>query len=164
MELLTEQVHTVWGQGNDKVVTLLSMDVARAFDTIFTPTFNAIDCEREKIPKWTTEWVHRSTTLATPKKATGQFAVRTWDTSAPPPLCPIHYFTMPIRWRFVTGPAPTTSAPGFVDDANIPATGKKQRGEKSRKQRPCIRNVHDGLPADLELFFFFFGSNKKLVP
>ena len=34
LELLTEQVHTIWGQGKNKVATLLSMDVAGAFDTV----------------------------------------------------------------------------------------------------------------------------------
>lgn len=34
LELLTEQIHTVWGVGNDKVASLLSIDVAGAFDTV----------------------------------------------------------------------------------------------------------------------------------
>ena len=34
LELLTEQVHTVWGQGGDKVATLLSMDVSGAFNSV----------------------------------------------------------------------------------------------------------------------------------
>ena len=34
LELLTEQVHTVWGQRSDKVATLMSMDVAGAFNTV----------------------------------------------------------------------------------------------------------------------------------
>lgn len=34
LELLTEQVHTIWGQGSNKIATLLSMDVAGAFDTV----------------------------------------------------------------------------------------------------------------------------------
>ena len=34
LELLTEQIHTVWGQGCDKVATLLSLDMATAFPNI----------------------------------------------------------------------------------------------------------------------------------
>ena len=34
LELLTEQVYMVWKQGSNKVATLLSMDVAGAFDTV----------------------------------------------------------------------------------------------------------------------------------
>lgn len=37
LELLTEQVHTVWGQGKNKVATLLSIDVSGAFDTVSHP-------------------------------------------------------------------------------------------------------------------------------
>lgn len=33
LELLKEQVHAVWGQGQDKVASLLSINVAGAFDT-----------------------------------------------------------------------------------------------------------------------------------
>lgn len=35
LELLTEQIHTVWGQGKNKIAFLLSMDVAGAFNTVF---------------------------------------------------------------------------------------------------------------------------------
>lgn len=34
LELLTAQLHALWDQGRDKVSTLLSMDVAGAFDTV----------------------------------------------------------------------------------------------------------------------------------
>lgn len=37
LKLLREQIHTVWGQDNNKVATLLSMDVAGAFDTVLHP-------------------------------------------------------------------------------------------------------------------------------
>ena len=31
LELLTEQIHTTWGQGHDKVATVLSLDMAVVF-------------------------------------------------------------------------------------------------------------------------------------
>ena len=34
LELLTEQVYTAWGQGHDKVATLLSLDMAAAFPNV----------------------------------------------------------------------------------------------------------------------------------
>lgn len=40
LELLTEQVHTVWRQDKDKVATLLSIDVASASDTVSHRRFN----------------------------------------------------------------------------------------------------------------------------
>lgn len=33
LQLLTEQVHTVWAQGNNNVATLSNMDIADAFIT-----------------------------------------------------------------------------------------------------------------------------------
>ena len=34
LQLLTEQVHTIWGAGQNQVATVLSMDMAGAFDNI----------------------------------------------------------------------------------------------------------------------------------
>ena len=81
LELLTEQVHTIWGQGKDKVATLLSMDVAGVFDTVSHQRLTH-NLRKRKIPKWITDWLNsflndRSTTLAINRKATGRFAVRT---------------------------------------------------------------------------------------
>ena len=50
LELLTEQVHTVWKQGNNKVATLLSMDVAGAFDTVSHQRL-IHNLQRRKIPE-----------------------------------------------------------------------------------------------------------------
>ena len=68
LELLTEQIHTVWGQGNDKVATLLSMDVAGAYDKVLHRRL-IYNLRKRKILKWITDLVdsflnERSTTLA----------------------------------------------------------------------------------------------------
>lgn len=34
LELLIKQIHTVWEQSNDKIATLLSIIIAKAFDTV----------------------------------------------------------------------------------------------------------------------------------
>ena len=75
LELLTEQIHTVWGQGTDKVATLLSIDVAGAYDTV-THRRLIHNLRKTKIPKWITDWVNsflneRSTTLAIHSRVTG---------------------------------------------------------------------------------------------
>lgn len=56
LELLTEQVHTVWGQGKDKVASLLSMDVAGAFDTV---SYECLlhNLQKRKIPGRIISWV-----------------------------------------------------------------------------------------------------------
>ena len=51
LELLTEQIHTVRGQDNDKVATILSMDVAGAYDTVTRQRLihNLLNKENSKI-------------------------------------------------------------------------------------------------------------------
>ena len=77
LELLTEQVHTVWGQGNNKVATLLSMDVAGAFDTVSHRRL-IHNLRKRKIPKWITDWTasflkERRTTLTINRRVTEEF-------------------------------------------------------------------------------------------
>lgn len=67
LELLTEQVHTVWGQGNNKVASLLSFDVAGAFDTVSHSRL-LHNLRKHRIPNWIICWVEsfltdRTTTL-----------------------------------------------------------------------------------------------------
>ena len=81
LELLTEQVHSVWGQGTNKVATLLSMDVAGAFDTVSHQRL-IHNLRKRKIPKWITEWTasfmkEKRTTLTMNRRVTEEFAVRT---------------------------------------------------------------------------------------
>ena len=56
LELLTEQIHTVWGQGTDKIATLLSIDVSGAFDTVSHPML-LHNLRKRKIPQWIATWV-----------------------------------------------------------------------------------------------------------
>ena len=68
LELLTEQIHTVLGRGTDKVASLLSIDVAGAYNTV-THQRLIHNFRKRKIPKCITDWVNsflnkRSTSLA----------------------------------------------------------------------------------------------------
>ena len=128
LELLTEQVYTVWGQGNDKVATLLSMDVAGAFDTVSHRRL-IHNLRKRKIPKWITDWTasfleNRKTTLAINRRATGEFAVRTGIPQGSP-ISPILYlFYNADLLEICQRPGTNTSALGFVDDVNVLAYGK----------------------------------------
>ena len=53
LELLTEQIYQVWGQYNDKVATLLSIDVARAYDIVSHRRL-IHNLRKRKIPKYIT--------------------------------------------------------------------------------------------------------------
>ena len=127
-ELLLEQIHTVWGQGNDKVATLLSMKVAGVLDTVSHQQL-IHNLRRRKIPKWVTNWVNsflkdQSTTLAIFQTMTEQFTVRTGFPQGSP-LSPILYLFYNVNLLEICNqPGTNVSALGFVDDVNILAYGK----------------------------------------
>ena len=128
LELLTEQIHTVWGQGNDKIATLLSMDVAGAYDTVSHRRL-IHNLRKRKIPNRITDWVDsflngRSTTLAIHSRVTGIFEVRTGIPQGSP-ISPILYlFYNADLLDICERPGTNTSALGFVDDINVLAYGK----------------------------------------
>ena len=128
LELLTEQIHTVWGQGNDKVATLLSMDVAGAYDTVSHRRL-IHNLRKRKIPKWITDWVdsflnERSTTLAIHSRVIDIFEVRTGIPQGSP-ISPILYlFYNADLLEICERPGTNTNAIGFVDDINVLAYGK----------------------------------------
>lgn len=57
--LLTAQIHTVWGQGNDKVASQLSTDVVGALDTLSHRRL-LHDLYKCRIPEWIMHWVESS--------------------------------------------------------------------------------------------------------
>jgi hypothetical protein len=67
LELLTEQVYTVWNSGKN-VASLLSLDISGAFDTVVP--LRLLDVLRKKgIPGWILRWVksflsERQTTIS----------------------------------------------------------------------------------------------------
>ena len=128
LELLTEQIHTVWGQGNDKVATLLSMDVAGAYDTVSHQRL-IHNLRRRKIPQWVTNWIecflkNRRTTLTINRRTTDEFDARTGIPQGSP-ISPILYlFYNADLLDICNRPGTKTSGLGFVDDINVLAYGK----------------------------------------
>ncbi|KAI0995563.1 hypothetical protein K3495_g12617 [Podosphaera aphanis] len=56
VELLTEQIHTIWGKDKRKVASLLSLDISGAFDNVSQKRL--IHNLREKvIPRWICNFV-----------------------------------------------------------------------------------------------------------
>jgi hypothetical protein len=66
LELLTEQIHTVWSTGRN-VATMLSLDISGAFDTVnMTRLLDTL--RKKRIPGWIVRWIRafmsgRTTTL-----------------------------------------------------------------------------------------------------
>ena len=110
------------------MATLLSMDVAGAFDTV--PHRRLIhNLRKRKIPKWITDWTaiflkERRTTLTINRRVTEEFAVRTGIPQGSP-ISPILYlFYNADLLEICERPGINTSALGFVDDVNVLAYGK----------------------------------------
>ena len=123
LELLTEQVHAVWGQGRDKVATLLNINVADAFDSVFHQWLIHNLCKR-KIPKWITKWVesfllNQKTSLTIHRQVMDMFRVCT--------SIPQGSFISSILYLFYNTdlldickrPGTRTSSLRFIDDVNI---------------------------------------------
>jgi hypothetical protein len=56
LKLLTKQIHIVWDQSNDKMITFLSMNVIRAFDTM---TYWRLihNLRKRRISQWIVNWI-----------------------------------------------------------------------------------------------------------
>ena len=118
LELLTEQIHTVWGQGTDKIATLLSIDVSGAFDTVSHPRL-LHNLRKRKIPQWIATWVgsflqDRTTALTINARTTDTFSIHTGIPQGSP-LSPILYlFYNADLLEMCERPGSKTSAIGFV--------------------------------------------------
>ena len=55
LELLVEQTHTIWNSGNKHVASLLSLDMASAFNNASHPRLLHI-LQRLGILKWIVQW------------------------------------------------------------------------------------------------------------
>lgn len=128
LEMLTEQVHTVWGQRGDKVASLLSIDVAGAFDTVSHPRL-IHNLRKRHIPQWIANWVesflnNRRTNLILQRRATPTFETEVGIPQGSP-ISPVLYLfynadLLDICNRIGTN----TSGLGFVDDVNVLAYGR----------------------------------------
>jgi hypothetical protein len=125
LELLTEQVHTAWNSGKI-VVSLLSLDISGAFDTVSTRRLLAVLKER-RIPLWIIRWVrsfmnNRQTTLLIQGELSDPIRVLGGAPQGSPisPILFLFYNAELIELCSDIGTTPI----GFVDDANILAYGK----------------------------------------
>lgn len=115
------------GQGKNKVATLLSMDVAGAFDTVSRRRL-LHNMRKRKIPSWITDLVasfleKRRTTIAINGRYTPAFDVQSGIPQGSP-ISPILYlfYNADLLNIFEETSAKATGL-GFVDDVNILAYG-----------------------------------------
>jgi hypothetical protein len=56
LKLLTKQIHIVWDQSSDKMITLLSMNMTRAFDTMIHRRL-IHNLRKRRISQWIVNWI-----------------------------------------------------------------------------------------------------------
>jgi len=122
LELLIAQVKTAWGSGKF-VVSLLSLDISGAFDTV--NSIRLLNILRKKgLPGWVVHWIrafitNRRTTLVIQGSETEAFSVPA-EVPQGSPLSPILFlFYNSELLDICQRPKKGLSAVGFADDINI---------------------------------------------
>ncbi|KAI0996003.1 hypothetical protein K3495_g12178 [Podosphaera aphanis] len=121
VELLTEQIHSVWGEDKKRVASLLSLDISEAFDNV--SHLRLIHTMRDKgIPLRITKFVEsfladRTTAIKLGNHMGKQISTNTGIPQGSP-LSPI-LFLMFASTLLPLLRAPNSSSVGFVDDTNI---------------------------------------------
>ena len=123
LKLLTEQVHTVWGQDRDKVAILLSMDVSGTFDSVSHRQL-IHNLRKRKILIWITKWVKSfledcKSTLAIYRQTTEVFEVHTGIPQGSPVSPILYLFYNADLLDICKRPGTRTSGLGFVNNVNI---------------------------------------------
>src|SRR6266487_5176359 len=123
LELLTEQTHTIWNCGNQWVASLLSLDIAGAFDNAsHARLVHILQCLR--IPDWIVQWTQsflqdQTTTIKLQTDKTALFPV-IHGISQGSPISPILYlFYNEELVQEYNSIGYRASAVGFMDDVNI---------------------------------------------
>jgi hypothetical protein len=80
LKLLTEQIHIVWEQRTNRVITLLNLNVANVFDTMSHVKL-IHDMKKKKISRWIIDWINsflfdRFTTFAVNREVIESFSVQ----------------------------------------------------------------------------------------
>jgi hypothetical protein len=131
LHLLLEKVHTVWAGNKPRVATLLSLDVASAFDRV-SHTRLTHNLRKRKMPIMLSRWIAN---FLTDRKIEVRVAGYTQPLSTVhagipqgSPLSPILYlFYNADLLESLENKGLCTSAAGFVDDVNILTYGLSTR-------------------------------------
>ena len=128
LDLLTEQIHTVWNCGNQWVASMLSLDMAGAFDNASHPRLLHI-LRRLGIPNWIVQWVEsflqdRFSTIQIISEESELLPVQNGIPQGSP-ISPILFlFYNEELVQICNGLGARASAIGFVDDINILTWGE----------------------------------------
>ncbi|RAQ99830.1 reverse transcriptase [Stemphylium lycopersici] len=121
VELITEQIKTLWHFGNNKAATLLSLDISGAFDNVSHQRLIHI-LKQKAIPNWTVQFIQSFLRGRTTRLRLGRYKSDSMPTETGIPqgstMSPILFLLfmadLPAKLN-----SRNTSASGFVDDTNI---------------------------------------------
>jgi len=139
LELLTEQVHTIWKQGTRKVATLLSLDQEQAFPNVRIGRL-VHNLKVKGIPLYLIKWVEsfmtdRATTIQIPGYESAAFTVSTGIPQGSP-ISPILFLF--FNWELIEAcshPGRGVSGIGFVDDINVLVYGDSTEGNCQKLEK-----------------------------
>ena len=143
LELLTEQVHTTWGQGRDKVATLLSLDMAAAFPNVLHDHLLHIP-RRDHVPtallNWTASFLKdRQTSLVLGRWQSNTHQVSTGIPQGSPVSLILFLFFNKDLVKYCARSTGKVSGIGFVDDVNVLVVGNS-----TENNCQVLEHVHRG--------------------
>jgi exonuclease III len=124
LQLITEQVYTIWNTpGPKKVATLLSLDISGAFDYVSHDRL-LHNLRKRKIPEEIVKWVRsfltdRTTTIKLFEGESEQLRVETGIPQGSPVSPILFLFFIADLLEITNNEALQVSSAGFVDDVNI---------------------------------------------
>lgn len=128
LELITEQIHTVWSKGGDWIASVLSLDMTGAYD--HADHIRLINILRQRgLPEWIVLWVEsflsdRTSTLRIGPYKTEVFKVTNGIPQGSPVSPILFLFYNAELIEALNGTDKNASAGGFVDDVNIIVYGR----------------------------------------
>jgi hypothetical protein len=123
LEMLIEQIHIVWDKNTNRIVTLLSLNVADAFDTISHDRL-IHDLRKQKISMWITDWVNnffqdRKTILTMNRRTIELFSMQTKISQSSSLFLILYLFYNADLLKMCDRLEINTRSLKYVDDVNI---------------------------------------------
>ncbi len=170
LKLLTKQIHIVWNQNTNQVITLLNVNVIEAFDTI--SHFRLVHyLKKRKISLWIINWVssfmqNKSTTLIINRRIIKRFAINTSISQNSFILSLLYFFYNADLLKMCDKFEINTRSLKYADDVNrltyVKSTKKNCRTLK-RMHELCEKwaNLHEFVFASTKYELIHFTRNSK---
>jgi hypothetical protein len=170
LKLLTKQIHIVWNQDMNRVIILLNLNVAEAFDTISHSRF-IHNLRKRKISQWIINWVNnfmqnKSITLTINRKVIESFAMLIDISQSFSISSLLYFFYNAVLFEMCDRFDTNTRFLEYADNANILTYDKsKKKNCKILKKvhRLCekLAHWHEFVFVSIKYEFIHFTRNHK---